>query len=110
MAERSDFSVAMIASLLLHGGILAAVMLARPWEHQLPMGAVVPVNIVSNAQFTDLRAAAQAARDQEGGLGFAGQALGAGLSPLAQGALEHAGQGVAGAFAGLGRHILQGLA
>ena len=64
MRERSDFSMAMIASLLLHGGLLAAVMLARPWEHTLPMGAVVPVDIVSNSELTDLRAAAQAAREQ----------------------------------------------
>jgi protein TonB len=64
MRERSDFSLAMIASVLLHGGLLAAVMLARPWEHQLPIGAVVPVNIVSNSEFTDLRAAAEAAREQ----------------------------------------------
>lgn len=65
MRERSDFSMAMIASLLLHGGLLAAVMLARPWEHQLPIGAVVPVNIVSNSELTDLRAAAQAAQEQQ---------------------------------------------
>jgi len=65
MRERSDFSLAMIASVLLHGGLLAAVMLARPWEHQLPIGAVVPVNIVSNSQLTDLRAAAQAAQEQQ---------------------------------------------
>ena len=64
MRDRSDFSMAMIASLLLHGGLLALVMLARPWEHALPMGAVVPVNIVSNSELTDLRAAAQAAREQ----------------------------------------------
>ena len=65
MRERSDFSMAMIASVLLHGALLAAVMLARPWERQLPIGTVVPVNIVSNSQLTDLRAAVQAAKEQQ---------------------------------------------
>ena len=64
MAERTDVSLAMIASLALHLGFAAAVMFSKPWEHVAPAGAIVPVNLVSNATLTDLRAAAEAAREQ----------------------------------------------
>lgn len=61
---RSDFSAAMLASLLLHGGVLVAALISWPWQKQLPAGTTVPVNIISNATYTDLRAAAQAAQEQ----------------------------------------------
>lgn len=64
MARRTNVSLAMIGSLALHGGLAAAVMLTKPWEHLAPAGTIVPVNMVSNADLTDLRAAAQAAREQ----------------------------------------------
>lgn len=60
MRERPDLSLAMAASLAIHGGILAGLLLTRPWEKELPLGAVVPVNIVSSSELTDLRAAAKA--------------------------------------------------
>jgi hypothetical protein len=50
------------------------------------------------------------ALDEPGDLALVGAALGAGLAPLLEGALEHAGQGVAWAFTGLGGDILQAAA
>ncbi|HEX5377732.1 MAG TPA: energy transducer TonB, partial [Phenylobacterium sp.] len=64
MRERTDYSRAMAASVALHLAVLAILILSRGWARQLPVGTVVPVNIVSNASLTDLRAAAQAAQEQ----------------------------------------------
>ena len=52
--ERSEFSGAMLASTLLHAGVIAAALISWPWARQLPMGAAVPVNIVANAPSTNL--------------------------------------------------------
>ena len=59
MGQRSKTSPAMTASVVLHGVLLASVLWLKPWTRNLPIGTVVPVNIVSNASFTDLRAATQ---------------------------------------------------
>ena len=57
--ERSEFSGAMLASTLLHAGVIAAALISWPWARQLPMGAAVPVNIVANAPSTNLAPAEQ---------------------------------------------------
>ena len=64
MRQRSNYSPAMTASVVLHGALLAAVLWLKPWARDLPIGTVVAVNIVSNASITDLRAATQAAQEQ----------------------------------------------
>lgn len=60
MRERSDYSVAITGSVVFHLGLFALVLFARPWARDLPVGTVVPINIVANAPVTDLRAAAVA--------------------------------------------------
>lgn len=60
---RSDFSAAMLVSVLLHGGALIAALISWP-KAPAQVGTTVPVNIISNATYTDLRAAAQAAQEQ----------------------------------------------
>ena len=62
--ERSEFSGAMLASTLLHAGVIAAALISWPWARQLPMGAAVPVNIVANAPSTNLAPAEQGPQDQ----------------------------------------------
>ncbi len=57
--ERSEFSGAMLASTLLHAGVIAAALISWPWARQLPMGGAVPVNIVANAPSTNLAPAEQ---------------------------------------------------
>lgn len=64
MRDRTDYSRAMAASVLLHVGVIVLLMVSRMWEKQLPVGSVVPVNIVANAPTTDLRAAQQAPQEQ----------------------------------------------
>ncbi|WP_304170014.1 TonB C-terminal domain-containing protein [Phenylobacterium aquaticum] len=64
MRDRSDFSWAMIVSILLHAGLLVFALVSWPAVRELPIGTVVPVNIVSNSTLTDLRAAVQAAKEQ----------------------------------------------
>lgn len=64
MRDRTDYSRAMAASVLLHVGVVVLLMVSRMWEKQLPVGSVVPVNIVANAPITDLRAAEQAPKAQ----------------------------------------------
>ena len=56
--ERSEFSGAMLASTLLHAGVIAAALISWPWAKQLPLGSAVPINIVANAPVTDLAPAA----------------------------------------------------
>lgn len=46
--ERSDLSPALLFSALLHGGVLAAALVPWPWDRELKVGAVVPINIVSS--------------------------------------------------------------
>ncbi len=46
--ERSDLSLALLFSAILHGGVLAFALLPWPWERELKIGAVVPINIVSS--------------------------------------------------------------
>ena len=50
--ERSEFSGAMLASTLLHAGVIVAAMISWPWARQLPLGSAVPINIVANAPVT----------------------------------------------------------
>jgi periplasmic protein TonB len=57
--NRTLTSPAMLASVLLHAGLLAAALIAWPAK-KLPMGTVVPVNIVSNAMTTNTREMQQA--------------------------------------------------
>lgn len=57
--ERSEFSGAMVASALLHVGVIAAALISWPWGRQLPLGSAVPINIVANAPVTDLAPAEQ---------------------------------------------------
>lgn len=64
MLERTDFSRAMVGSVLLHGGVIVALLVSGLFAKPLPIGAVVPVTIVSNADVTDLRAAEAAPQEQ----------------------------------------------
>ena len=57
---RPDYSRAGIASVALHVGVIVVLMLSRMWAKELPIGSVVPITIVPNANVTDLRAAQQA--------------------------------------------------
>lgn len=61
--ERSEFSGAMLASTLLHAGVIVAAMISWPWARQLPLGSAVPINIVANAPVTDLAPAEQGPED-----------------------------------------------
>ena len=61
--ERSEFSGAMLASTLLHAGVIAAALISWPWAKQLPLGSAVPINIVANAPVTDLAPAEQGPED-----------------------------------------------
>lgn len=60
MRARPDYSRAGVASLLLHVGVIAILVLSRLFAKDLPVGSVVPITIVPNANVTDLRAAQQA--------------------------------------------------
>ena len=57
--QRSEFSGAMVASLLLHAGVIVAALISWPWGRQLPLDSAVPINIVANAPYTDLAPAEQ---------------------------------------------------
>lgn len=61
--ERSEFSGAMLASALLHAGVIGAALISWPWAKQLPLGSAVPINIVANAPVTDLAPAEQGPED-----------------------------------------------
>ena len=62
MAEtRSDFSGAMIGSLMLHAVLIVLALVAWPNHRPFNLGSAVPVNLVSNAPTTDVRAADQSA-------------------------------------------------
>jgi protein TonB len=64
MQERTDFSRAMIGSALLHGGVVIALLISGMFAKQLPVGAIVPVTIISDSKITDLRAAQAAPQEQ----------------------------------------------
>jgi outer membrane biosynthesis protein TonB len=55
----------MVASGLLHAGIIAAALISWPWDRELKIGTSVPINIVSNAPSTNLREAIQAPEELE---------------------------------------------
>jgi len=54
----------LVASAGLHLLVLASLLISWPWSRVLKVGAVVPVNIVSNAPATDLRQAVEAPEEQ----------------------------------------------
>jgi len=62
--EGGFFSIALVVSLVVHAGLLAAVLLMMPQKSTpLPLGSAVPVTIVSNAPMTDVSAALQGAQE-----------------------------------------------
>lgn len=63
--NRPDTTLALAASMLLHGGAVAVALVAWPWQREVPVGGVVAVNIVSNAPVTDMRPAIAAEDPQE---------------------------------------------
>ena len=58
--QQSEFSAAMVASALLHAGVIVSALIAWPWSRPLPMGGAVPINIVANAPSTNLAPAIEA--------------------------------------------------
>ena len=58
--QKSEFSAAMVASALLHVGVIASALIAWPWSRPLPVGGAVPINIVANAPSTNLAPAIEA--------------------------------------------------
>ncbi|MES3027061.1 MAG: energy transducer TonB [Pseudomonadota bacterium] len=61
--QKSEFSAAMVASALLHVGVIASALIAWPWSRPLPVGGAVPINIVANAPSTNLAPAIEAAEE-----------------------------------------------
>ncbi|MDO9429773.1 MAG: energy transducer TonB [Phenylobacterium sp.] len=61
--QKSEFSAAMVASALLHVGVIASALVAWPWSRPLPVGGAVPINIVANAPSTNLAPAIEAAEE-----------------------------------------------
>ncbi|MFN3511790.1 MAG: energy transducer TonB [Phenylobacterium sp.] len=53
-------SRALVASALLHAGVVVATLISWPWSRELKIGSAVPVNIVASAPSADLRPAIQA--------------------------------------------------
>jgi protein TonB len=65
MQERTDFSRAMVGSVLLHAGVVALLLVSGMFAKSLPVGgAIVPVTIISDSRITDLRAAQAAPQEQ----------------------------------------------
>ncbi len=59
--ERTSMSPALLASLLLHGGLVVATLVSWPWlSKSVDIGPVVPVTIVANAPVSNVRPAVQA--------------------------------------------------
>ena len=58
--QQSEFSAAMVASALLHAGVIVSALIAWPWSRPLPVGGAVPINIVANAPSTNLAPAIEA--------------------------------------------------
>lgn len=46
--ERSDLGSALLISAILHAGVLGAALLPWPWDRELKIGSIVPINIVSS--------------------------------------------------------------
>ena len=46
--ERSPLTTALIVSAIAHAAVIGAALIPWPWARELKVGAVVPVNIVSN--------------------------------------------------------------
>ena len=46
--ERSSLSTALVVSAIAHAAVIGAALIPWPWARELKVGAVVPVNIVSN--------------------------------------------------------------
>lgn len=61
--QQSEFSAAMVASALLHAGVIVSALIAWPWSRPLPVGGAVPINIVANAPSTNLAPAIEAAEE-----------------------------------------------
>ncbi len=61
---RSERTTSLLASAILHVGVVAFLVFVHPWARPLPPGGVVPVNIIANADVTDLSAATQAEAPQ----------------------------------------------
>ena len=53
----------MVASALLHAGVIVSALIAWPWSRPLPVGGAVPINIVANAPSTNLAPAIEAAEE-----------------------------------------------
>ena len=64
MQERTDYSRAMVGSVLLHGGLVVVLLISGLFAKPLPVGGIVPVTIVSDSKITDLRAAQAAPEEQ----------------------------------------------
>ncbi len=61
---RIDYSRAGIASVALHAAVIGLLMVGGLFTKQLPVGSVVPITIVPNANVTNLRAAQKAEVEQ----------------------------------------------
>ncbi|MFT4935367.1 MAG: protein TonB, partial [Pseudoalteromonas distincta] len=46
--ERSDLGTALLLSGILHAVVLGAALIPWPWDRELKIGSVVPINIVSS--------------------------------------------------------------
>ena len=58
--QQSEFSAAMVASALLHAGVIVSALIAWPWSRPLPVGGAVPINIVATAPSSNLAPAIEA--------------------------------------------------
>lgn len=62
--RRTEVSPAFVGSLVLHGLVLAALLISWRSARELKIGTAVPVTIVANAPSTDLRPAEEAPQEQ----------------------------------------------
>lgn len=61
--ERSNLSSALIVSAILHAALVGAALIPWPWDRELKVGAVVPINVVSSIP-ANPRPAVQGPEDQ----------------------------------------------
>jgi protein TonB len=61
--ERSNLSSALIVSVILHAAVIGAALIPWPWDRELKVGAVVPINVVSSIP-ANPRPAVQGPEDQ----------------------------------------------
>lgn len=61
---RRELSPAMLGSLLLHGGVAAALLISWNFTRDLKVGAVVPITLVTQAPATDMSPAVEAPQVQ----------------------------------------------